>query len=89
MELAGVLRDRGWYFVTADEKIRKRVQERTAMISAGVGTFVFSGRAKRSGRDWLVLIFKRWDDIKRYASDHAPPFLVQVPDRGAITRFRK
>jgi hypothetical protein len=88
VDLADYLRVRQWLFVTADSRIRTRVQERAALIAAGAGTFVFSGKAKRSGKDWLELIFRRWDDIKRYAVGATPPYLVQVPDRGAIKRLR-
>lgn len=88
VDLATVLHDGEYFFVTADRHIRKRVQERTALIGAGVGTFVFSGRARRTGKDWLELIFRRWGDIVHYAGHHAPPFIVQVPDRGAIERLR-
>lgn len=86
--LAALLRDGGWVFVTADTKIAKRVQERAALISAGVGAFVFSGKAQRTGAEWLALIFRRWSDIKRYAVSHGPPYLVQVPDRGALRQLR-
>lgn len=58
------------------------------MIGAGVGTFVFSGRAERTGKDWLDLIFRRWNDILRYSGANSPPFLVQIPDRGAIERLK-
>lgn len=88
VDLARHLQHHGWILVTADSKIKKRVQERAALLAAGVGAFVFSGKAKRTGRDWLELIFRRWDDIKRYAEGNSPPYLVQVPDRGAIQRLR-
>jgi PIN domain-containing protein len=88
VDMAQHLRANGWILVTADSKIRKRVQERVALISAGVGAFVFSGKAKRTGRDWLELIFRRWEDIKRYAQANSPPYLVQVPDRGSIHRLK-
>lgn len=88
VELAQVLRDRAWFFVTADQRIKKRVQERTALIQSGAGTFVFSGRAARSGLEWLALIVRRWPDIRRYAETNRPPFLVSVPDRGAFEKHR-
>ncbi len=88
VDLAEHLRANNWVLVTADSKIRKRAQERAAFIAAGVAVFVFSGKAKRTGRDWLALIFHRWDDIKRYAENNTAPYLVQVPDRGAIQRLR-
>lgn len=87
-DLAALLRDRGWFFVTADQRIRKRVQERTALIGAGVGTFVFSGRAKRTGFDWLNLIFRRWQEIRHLAEANRPPFVVVVPDRGSLEKLR-
>lgn len=88
VELAKQLQEHHWLFVTADNRIAKRVQERAALASAGAGVFVFSGKAKRTARDWLELIFRRWEDIKRYADSNTPPYLVQVPDRGAIKRLK-
>ncbi len=88
MDIAALLREHGWFFVTADRNIRKRIQERTALIGAGVGTFVFSGKSERTGKDWLTLIFRRWSDVVRYAERNPAPFMVQVPDRGAIERLR-
>ena len=88
VELAEHLRANGWIFVTADNQIRKRVQERAAFHAAGVAVLVFSGKAKRTGHEWLSLIFRRWEDIKRYAKANSAPYLVQVPDRGTIQRLR-
>lgn len=87
-DLAAHLGARRWILVTADMRIRKRVQERAALLSAGIGVFVFSGKARRTGMEWLELIVRRWPDIQRYAASNTPPYLVQVPDRGAIKRLR-
>jgi hypothetical protein len=87
-EIARQLATNGWLLVTADNRIRKRVQERAAFAAARAGVFVFSGKAKRTGSDWLALIFRRWPDIKQYAETHEVPCLVLVPDRGAIERLR-
>lgn len=87
-EIAAHLRTNGWTFVTADRKIRTRMQERSALLAAGIGTFVFSGKASRTGVEWLELIVRRWPDILRFASSNTPPYLVQVPDRGAIRRLK-
>jgi hypothetical protein len=74
----------GWYFVTADNKILQRPQERAAIIRYSVGAFFFTGRTVRNRFQWLRLIVDRFEDMQRFAEANAIPFCAQVPDRGTI-----
>ena len=88
-ELFAYAGPRGWFFISANTEILRKPQQRAAMLEQRLGAFFFTGRAHRSYFDWLELIVRRWKDIVRFAEAHAPPFVAQVPDRGAITMVRK
>ena len=79
--------DKGWFLVTQDKRIRSRPHERRALLGAGVGAFVFTGRAERSTDELAILILKHLQRIKELAAKTERPFIFGISDRGKFERL--
>ena len=79
--------DKGWFLVTQDKRIRSRPHERRALLNAGVGAFVFTGRAEKSTDEQAILILKHLPRIKGLAAKTERPFIFGISDRGNFDRL--
>jgi len=77
----------GWVLITADKKIKRKAHELKALISCGIGVFIFS-KQHLSACDWIRLVVRRWSDIKKFAPRQSPPYIYRVPVRGKIERLK-
>lgn len=77
----------GWLLVTQDANIRRKPHQRAALIQAGIGAFILTGRAQRSVEDMMAFLLGRFTDINALAAATTPPFIFGVPDRGRIERL--
>lgn len=75
---------RGWFLVTRDKKIARKPAELLALKQAGVGAFVLTQKKDPSLWGWVETVVRRWVEIKRWAQDHDPPFVVGIPERGRL-----
>lgn len=85
-EVFAFLAGKDWLLVTQDERIRKRPHQRQALLAAGVGAFILTGRADRNVEQTLQFLLSRLDEMRRLAGA-ARPFIFGVPDKGKIDRL--
>ena len=50
---------KGWILVTQDQRIRSKPHERKALMDAGVGAFIFTGRAQKSTEEFTIELLTR------------------------------
>lgn len=79
---------RGWYLVTHDKRIPRKTLEMQALLQAKVGAFVFTHRRKLTRWEWVELVVRRWAEIASWAHRLERPFVVGIPERGALRRLR-
>lgn len=78
---------RGWVLVTQDKNIRRRPVQRRLLQQAGIGVFIFTGRAGRSNDQMTVLVLQRLEKMTKLAQRTAVPYIFGIPDRGDIERL--
>ncbi len=57
------------------------------MKQAGVGAFIFTGRAEKSVEQMTIKILQHLDEIEHLAQGTNRPFIFGISDRGAIERL--
>jgi len=73
-----------WILVTQDKKMRRKKHQRQAMLDAGLGVFVLTGRAEKSNDALVVLLLQCWPDMMKLASRTSRPFIFGISDRRKI-----
>jgi len=73
--------------VTQDERIRRHPHQRQALLAAGVGAFILTGRADRNVEQMMQFLLGRLDEFRQLAQSTTRPFIFGVPDRGKIERL--
>jgi hypothetical protein len=59
------------------------------MIQAGIGAFIFTGRADKSLEEMTIKILQHLDEIESLISNTRRPFVFGISDRGKIERLDK
>jgi len=59
-----------------------------ARLQAEVGAFVFTHRRRLTRWEWVELVVRRWAEIASWADRLERPFVVGIPERGALRRLR-
>lgn len=77
----------GWILLTQDVRIRRNPHQRAALLQAGIGAFILTGRADRSVEQMMIFILERLPQIVEAARRSTPPYIYGVPDRGRIERL--
>jgi PIN domain-containing protein len=75
---------RGWIVLTKDDRIRYRITERTALLSAKVTAFVLTS-AQLQGREMADAFVKAILPIKRLIDKQRAPFLARVSRTGKVS----
>lgn len=78
---------RGWFLVTQDARIARNPHQRAAMMQAGIGTFILTGRANRTVVEMMAFILDRLPPILEAAERSTPPFIYGIPDRAPLQRL--
>jgi predicted nuclease of predicted toxin-antitoxin system len=78
---------RGWVLVTQDIRIRRNPHQRAALLQAGIGAFILTGRGGRSVEQMMIFLLERFPHILEAAAATRPPFIWGVPDRGRLDRL--
>ena len=86
-ELFAALGKSGGIWISHDQGVKRKPHERKAMIDAGIGAFIFTGRAKRNPRQMMVFVMQHIEDILLLASKTKLPFIYGLSDRGKFDRF--
>jgi PIN like domain len=77
----------GWMLVTQDQNIKRKKHQREALKQAGIGAFIFTGRAERNVDSMMILILKHFEQMEKYAGSTKPPFIFGISDKGSIDRL--
>lgn len=78
----------GWILVTRDRRIRTRPLEADALMRTGLSAFFFVQKRDPDLWGWVELLVRRWREMKELAERERKPFLLAIPERGAIARLR-
>jgi hypothetical protein len=81
------LAELGWFLVTQDKKIKRKKHELEALRRAGLGAFIFTGRAERDIDSMMMLVLKSFNEIQKLATQTKRPFIFGISDRGSIDRL--
>ncbi|MBI2997965.1 MAG: hypothetical protein HYY46_05855 [Deltaproteobacteria bacterium] len=85
--LFGQLGQLDWFLVTQDQKIRRKKHELEAMRQAGIGAFIFTGRANKTVERMTIMILEHFDEIQKLAQQTPRPFIFGISDRGSVDRL--
>lgn len=77
--------DRGWTVITKDDRIRRNMAERAALVGHNVGCFVLS---QRNATRWQMAqaLMRAWDTIERIAATESRPFLYAIHPDGSVSK---
>jgi len=81
------LSKRGWLLLTQDQRIKRNRHQREALKQAGVGAFIFTGKANKSPDQMTIKILQHLDEIEQLANRTPRPFIFGISDRGSIERL--
>ena len=83
------VRERGWYFMTMDERITRNPAKRAALMEGVIGTFVFTGSslAQRSFYKIVAFVMAVVEEILNHAARTRRPFIIGISDRAKFTRL--
>ena len=87
MALFSRLGELGWFLVTQDKKIKRKKHELEALRRAGLGAFIFTGRAERDIDSMMMLVLRSFNEIQTLATETNRPFIFGISDRGSIDRL--
>jgi hypothetical protein len=79
---------RAWIVLTRDDRIRHRVQERTALIQAGVRAFVLVRRSL-PGPAMAAAFVNALPAMQRFVARHHGPFIARVTQIGSVSLLLK
>lgn len=88
-EIFSKLAELDWFLLTQDIKIKRHKHQREAMIQAGIGAFIFTGRAEKSLEEMTIKILEHLDEIESLAGTTSRPFIFGISDRGKMERLDK
>jgi PIN like domain len=77
----------GWFLVTQDKKIKRKKHELEALRRAGLGAFIFTGRAERNIDSMMMLVLRSFNEMQTLATETKRPFIFGISDRGSIDRL--
>ncbi|MGH7717676.1 MAG: DUF5615 family PIN-like protein [Steroidobacteraceae bacterium] len=81
------LNGRDCYLVTQDVQMSRKPHQKLALLQAGLGVFVFTGRAERSLTQMMVMVLQNLERMTTAAERTSRPFIYGISDRGRIDRL--
>jgi hypothetical protein len=75
---------RGWVLFTKDKKIRKRPEERTLLLSAGLRSFILVN-GQLTGDQMAAAFIAAMPRIMKLLAETPPPFVARVERSGRVT----
>lgn len=87
VELFAELGDKGWIWVSHDKGAKRKPHERRALIAAGLGAFIFTGRSKRTAVQMMIFVLSHIDEMIDLATRVRKPFIYGLSDRGKFERL--
>lgn len=83
VDLLPVVAERGWVFLTQDERIRYRHAEKAALRDAGLRAFVLI-TGNLSADETVLVMESALAGMERMCRDEAPPFICRVAKDGSL-----
>jgi predicted nuclease of predicted toxin-antitoxin system len=77
----------GFFLVTQDQNMARKRHQRAALLSSGVGVFIFTGKASRDLLTFTTLIFQALPRMTVLANATERPFIWGITDRREFTRL--
>jgi hypothetical protein len=74
---------RGWVLLTKDKDVRRRSVESSAMIRAGIASFVLSG-GDLTGTAMASAFAGAYPRMRKLLRDYVPPFVAVVRPNGNV-----
>jgi len=83
------IKERGWFLVTLDAKMSRHPAQRRAILDAGLGVFVFTGRAlpQQSFRQIAAFVLSVADEMLERAGFTDRPFIWGISDKRVFERL--
>jgi predicted nuclease of predicted toxin-antitoxin system len=82
-----LLADRGWFLVTQDYRIKRNPHQRQALLQAGLGAFILTGRADRSKEEMMIFILECLPNISELGASTGRPFIYGISDKRRFERL--
>lgn len=86
-EVFRFLSEKDWLLITQDDRIRRRPQQRRALLDAGLGVFILIGRGNKSVAGMMLFLLAHLEEMEERARRTQRPFIFGIPDRGKIERL--
>lgn len=80
---------RDYILVTQDQNMSRKKHQRAAMLSHGLGVFIFTGQASRSNKEFAILIQRVFGEMRIKAERTTRPFVYGITDRRRFDRLDK
>lgn len=77
----------GGVLLTHDKKMHRRPHQLRAMIEAGIGVVVFTGRAERNLHEQAVFVLEAIPAVLELVARTVPPFVFGFSDRGVVRQL--
>lgn len=87
LTLFSKLGELAWYLVTQDKRIKRKKHELEALRQAGIGAFIFTGRAERDVDSMMMLVLRHFNEIQKVATETKRPFIFGISDKGSFNRL--
>ena len=83
------LKERDWILITLDAKMSRRPAQRQAILEAGAGVFVFTGKAlpQKPFREIAAFVLSVTDEVLRRAAGTERPFIWGISDKRKFERL--
>lgn len=87
VDVFAALGAKNWFWVSHDKGVKRKPHERRAMEAAGIGAFIFTGRARRNAPGMMIFVLQHIDEILEYCNRTARPFVIGISDRAKFERL--
>jgi len=77
----------GWIWISHDKGAKRKPHERRALMAAGVGAFIFTGRSKRTAVQMMIFVLSYIDEMLELAERTRKAFIYGLSDRGRFERL--
>jgi PIN like domain len=81
------LRERGWFWVSHDRRVKRNPHQRAALLTADIGAFILTGSVQRTAREMMTFMLECIDEIILRAARVNRPFIIGVSDRLKFDRL--
>jgi len=77
----------GWYWMSHDRRVVRNPHQRAAMVEAGIGAFILTGRVQRSATEMMAFVVSCMNTIVAHTTKVTRPFVIGISDRRVYDRL--